>query len=316
MKSPVEMFRTFERKYARLGIALLILVLLPLVVNAQIEITLKNSFIEKFKNRVTVDTTFTVDKAHARPNPPKKDSDLHIAGRAPEIGLPIVAEIMNAKDEDAAVARIHSVEGTNMAVKMSGAWRLWCEHGGESQQIQGATLTAFTTTNPDHVFEIHPITSLDGKSITESLKPIKGFPTKDAETAFMSYENKKSEIVSNGAKKTTTIITSMGGFNYVEFKIEITDDPFSVSDGTLVFAKVLDLDGEVLVQKRRMVFVKGSEPEKALLKLHKGDIMHVLGVPRINLALVSFRRANAKTKPGILTWNLPYEMLIVGVYDE
>jgi hypothetical protein len=316
MRSPIEMSRTFERKYARLGIALLILVLLPVVVSAQIEITLKNSFIEKFKNRVTVDTTFTVDKAHARPNPPKKDADLHIAGRAPEIGLPIVAEIMNAKDEDAAVVRIHSVEGRNTAVKMSGAWRLWCEHGGESQQIQGAALTPFTTTNPDHVFEIHPITSIDGKSITGSLKPIKGFTTKDAETAFMSYENKRSQIVSNGAAKTTTIVTSMGGFNYVEFKIEITDDPFTVSDGTLVFAKVMDLDEEVLVQKRRMVFVKGSEPEKALLKLHKGDIMHVLGVPRINLALVSFRRTNAKTKPGILTWNLPYEMLIVGVYDE
>lgn len=316
MRSPIEMSRTFERKYARLGIALLILVLLPVVVSAQIEITLKNSFIEKFKNRVTVDTTFTVDKAHKHPNTAKKDGDLHIAGRAPEIGLPIVAELMNAKEEDAAVNLIHSVEGKPKTIKMSGAWRLWCEHGGESQQVQGAKLEAFTTTNPDHVFEIHPVTSLDGNSVIGSLKPIKGFPPKDAETAFMSYENKRSQIVSNGAKKTTTITTSMAGFNYVEFKIEITDDPFKVPDGTLVFAKVLDLDEEVLVQKRRMVFVKGSEPEKALLKLHKGDIMHVLGIPRINLALVSFRKANAKTKPGILTWNLPYEMLIVGVYDE
>ncbi|HEV2827998.1 MAG TPA: hypothetical protein VGW76_10390 [Pyrinomonadaceae bacterium] len=316
MRSPIQICQRIKSRYLRLSFALSVLVLLPVAVSAQIEITLKNSFIEKFKNRVTVDTTFTVDKAHKHPNTAKKDADLHIAGRAPEIGLPIVAEIMNAKGEEAALDLIHSVEGTNQTIKLSGAWRLWCEHGGESQQIQGAQLNPFTTTNPDHVFEIHPITSLNGKSVTRSLKPIKDFPTKDAETAFMSYENKRSQIISNGAKKTTTIITSMGGFNYVEFKMEIIDDLFAVPDGTLVFAKVLDLDDEVLVQKRRMVFVKDSEPEKAVKKLHKGDIMHVLGVPRINLALVSYRRTHAKTQPGILTWNLPYEMLIVGVYEN
>ena len=118
------------------GIGLLILLLIPVVAQAQIEITLKNSFIEKFKDRATIDATFTVDKAHKRPNPGAKDGDLHIAGRAPEIGLAIVAEIMNAKDEDSAVNLIHSVEGTNKTVKLSGAWRLWCEHGGESKQIQ------------------------------------------------------------------------------------------------------------------------------------------------------------------------------------
>jgi len=316
MKSPCENFLKNRLKSVRPAIVFITLLLSPVAASAQIEITLKNSFIEKFKNRVTVDATFTVDKAHAHPNPAKKDADLHIAGRAPEIGLPIVAEIMNARDEDFAVDRIHEVEGTNQTVKMSGAWRLWCEHGGESQQVQGATLTKFTTTNPEHVFEIHPITKLDGKSVVDSLKPITGFKAKDAEDAFTSYENKRSEIIRNGRKKTTTIVTSMGGFNYVEFKIELTDEPFPVQDGTLVFAKVLDLDDEILVQKRRMIFVKDSEPDKAVRQLHKGAVMHVLGVPRIDLALVSFRTAHAKTKPGILTWNLPYEMLIVGVYEE
>jgi hypothetical protein len=314
MKSPRQNSLIIRFKAALPAIAFLMLVLSPVAARAQIEITLKNSFIEKFKNRVTVDATFTVDKAHEHPNSAKKDADLHIAGRAPEIGLPIVAEIMNARTEDFAVDRIHAVEGTNQTVQMSGAWRIWCEHGGESQQIQGEALSKFTTTNPEHVFEIHPITKLDGKLLTDSLKPINGFKPKDAADAFMSYENKKSQILKQGTK--TTIVTSMGGFNYVEFKIELLENPFPVSDGTLVFAKALDLDDEVLVQKRRMVFVKGSDPEKALKLLHKGDTMHVLGIPRIDLALVSFRTKNANKKPGILSWNLPYEMLIVGVYED
>ncbi len=303
-------------KVAYRGLGLLIFLLLPVIAQAQIEITLKNSFIEKYKDRATVDTTFTVDKAHTRPNPGSKDGDLHIAGRAPEVGLPMVAEIMNAKDEDSAVNLIHSVEGKNKPVKLSGAWRIWCEHGGESKQIQGAPLEPFDTTNPSHVFEIHPIISLDGKSISESLKPITGFQTKDAETAFISYENKKSQISSNGTKKTTTIVTSMGGFNYVEFKIELNEAPHAVTDGTMVFAKVLDLGDDVLVQKRRMVFVKGTEPEAAVKKLSKGGTLHVLGVPRIDLALVSYRTQHAKASPGMLSWNLPYEMLIVGVYPD
>jgi hypothetical protein len=64
---------------------------------SQLELTLKNSFIKDFSNRATIKATFTVDKAHPRPNTPKKDADLHIAGRAPEIGLATVAEIMNAR---------------------------------------------------------------------------------------------------------------------------------------------------------------------------------------------------------------------------
>jgi hypothetical protein len=308
-------FPKYQLSFAK-AFSLFILLVLPVIGKAQIQITLKNSFIEKEKNRATIDATFTVDKAHVTPNPPSKDGDLHAAGRAPEIGLATVAEIMNARDEDTAVALIHSVEGKNQPIKLRGAWRIWCEHGGESKQIQGSTLAPFNTTNPPHVFEIHPIVSLNGQSIVESLRPINGFQTKDAETAFTNYENRKSQITLNAKKRTTTIITSMGGFNYVEFRIQLDEDPVQVSDGTLVFASVMDLDDDLLVQKRRMVFVKGTEPETAVKALKKGGKLHVLGMPRIDLALVSYRTKHVKDTPGILTWNLPYEMLIVAVYPN
>jgi hypothetical protein len=85
---------------------------------------LKNSFIEQNKNRATIDATYTVDKAHAHPNPPAKDDDMHIAGRAPnEVGLPTVAEIMNTADENAAVDLVHHVEGTKKTTNVTGAWR-------------------------------------------------------------------------------------------------------------------------------------------------------------------------------------------------
>lgn len=296
-------------------ILLLIILLLPIISHAETRLTLKNSFIEKYKNMVTIDATFTVDKAHKKPNSPSKDGDLHIAGRAPEIGLPAVAEIMNAAHEKEAVDLIHSVEGTDSPIKLSGAWRLWNEHGGGSNQVQGKKLEPFDTSNPDHLFEIHPVTRVGDISVLGSLRPIEGYTPKEAGNAFMRYENVKCQIIPKG--KTTAIVTSMVGYNYVEFIMELNEDKqHEVQDGRFVMASVLDLQEDLLVRNRRMVFVKDTEPEKIVRNLKKGDKLHVLGIPRIDLALVSWRAKHAKDRPEVLKWNLPYEIIIVGVYKN
>src|SRR5260221_3763245 len=95
-----------------------------------ITISLKNSFIKANKDRATIDATYTVDKAHAKANAPSKDGDLHVAGRAPEIGLATVAEIMNAKFAKAAVDAVHVAETSHGSIKLTGVWRLWAEHAG------------------------------------------------------------------------------------------------------------------------------------------------------------------------------------------
>jgi hypothetical protein len=286
----------------------------PTFLHAQIRITLKNSFIERYKNRTSIDITFIVDKAHAHANTPAKDGDLHIAGRAREVGLPIVAEILNAGQHADWVQTIHDAEGTGNPLHMSGAWRIWCEHGGLGDQIQGKALTAFTTTNPEHVFEIHPVTSIEGTDYTSSLVPIQGYEPKTAEQAFTSYEDKRSRISVSGAKRTTTIETAMAGMNYVEFVMKVTGPPWQVQDGSLVMAEVHDLEGELLIHNRRMVLPKGSAAELALRTASIGDEFHVLGMPRIDLAIVSWRTRNRATRPEVLTWNLPYEIIVVGLY--
>src|SRR5262249_50531823 len=261
-----------------------------------------------------IDTSYAVDKAHPRPNPPSKDGDLHVAGRADEVKLPIVAEIMNAKDDKAAVKIIHDAEGTGQRVALSGVWRLWCEHGGNSEQIQGEPLDPITTTNPDHVFEVHPITKLMSRSLLPTLKPIAGFTTKDAHDAFTKYEGIRCQIIPG--PDTTTLVTTMAGFNYVEFIMEINSKPVEVDDGLMVFCKALDLQGELLVRNRRMVMVRDSEVEQKTRGQPVGTKIHVLGLPRINLSLVSWRvEAAAKGRTDVLTWGLPYEIIVVGFYE-
>src|SRR5579859_2756738 len=95
---------------------------------AQIQITLRQGFIDSIKNKVTISTDYIIDKAHPRPNPGSKDGDMHVAGRSEAIGLPIVAEIMNAAGQAGAMKLVHSEEGKNETVSLTGVWRLWCEH--------------------------------------------------------------------------------------------------------------------------------------------------------------------------------------------
>jgi len=148
-----------------------VLVILPAGAVAEIHITLTNAFIDKYKDRVTIDATYTVDGAHKKPNAPSQDGDLHVAGRAPEIGLASVAVIMNAASVPTAVSAAQQAEGGS-AISISGVWRIWTEHGGDQQHIQGQALKPADTTNPDHVFQIHPITVIGGQAVLSTLVPI------------------------------------------------------------------------------------------------------------------------------------------------
>src|SRR5689334_6860457 len=97
----------------------------------QAKLTLRKSFIDSFKNKISISSEFMVFYAHPHANAPKDDADLHIAGYDKKIGLPIVAEIMNAEDENDAVDTIHKYEGhgkPDEAIELTGAWRLWAEH--------------------------------------------------------------------------------------------------------------------------------------------------------------------------------------------
>ena len=63
-----------------------------------------------------------------------------------------------------------------------------------------------------------------------------------------------------------------------------------------------------------MVFLKDTPPERAVRRLRRGDRLHVFGLPRINLSTVAWRTKHSKNNPELLDLNLPYEIIVVGVY--
>ena len=285
--------------------------------------TLNKDFIEKYRNLVTIEADMTVDvagKVHAA----KDDGDMHFSGRAKEVGLPFVAEIMNAKGQPGAVKAVRAAEG-NAPIKVKGAWRLWCEHAGKVIQKQGSPLdTPFADANPAHVFEIHPVTAVEKRTIENSVGEITGFKYKDPNTSFTHYENVGCKITDNG--DTVTIRTGMAGFNMPEFIMESVDTGdkkdkendaggMKVADGRFLFAAVRDLDGELLVRKVRCAFIKDTEAEVAVRKMKAGQRLHVVGIPRISLTLIHWRIEHKTDPEEPLTWNLPYEIIVVAVLN-
>ncbi len=306
-----------QRRYRNVLLASLCgVLLLPLTTAAENVLILNNAFIQKYKNRATIDADYIIDKAHKDPNPAKKDADIHVAGRAPnEIGLAVVAEMMNAREHKDALDAIHAAEGSGQSIKVTGSWRIWPEHGGEAAHTQGAPLAAFDTTNPDHVFEIHPITQIAGIDVRDTFHPIEGYEPKEAEQAFGLYERTRMRITPLSGNR-VKIETPMAGMNYVKFELELKEKPLPIDDGRMAMAKVKNDEGEVIVQKRRFVFVKDTEPERMIRDKGAGDCLVVLGIPRVDLALVDWRVRTSKKRPEVLTWSMAYEITVVGVYKD
>ena len=257
----------------------------------QIEITLRKSFIDSLKNRLTITVDYRIVKAHPKPNPADKDGDLHIAGTGSHIGLPMVAEIMNARDYPAALKLVHGYEGTKTEIPIKGAWRIWCEHAAKGeQQYQGSEFPEIVNSNPPHIFEIHPVTKIGIINLTSSLRPIDGFTYKDADAAFAKYLNTRCSIEPTG--NMVKITTHGVGYNYAEFWISVLDTRQNVvDDGRFVHCKVLDNDRKIICERMRMAFPKNSDAENRVSTMKPGEVMHVVGIPRIDLSEISDRVA-------------------------
>ncbi|TMI62695.1 MAG: hypothetical protein E6H07_14900 [Bacteroidetes bacterium] len=293
---------------------------------SQITMTLRKSFIDSFKNNLTINANYEVYFAHAKPNPAAKDGDLHFSGYDKKIGLPVVAEIMNAKENKNALDIIHEKEGKGKPdekIKLSGAWRLWCEHPGDIEAFkQGKMKIEIENTNPSHVFEIHPVTKVDTVDLMHTLHKTTGYTYKIAEDAFSRYSNLRCRISQNA--KTISIETNGIGYNYVDFWLELnSSNQQEVSDGLFAYCTIYDSEfdpededhDDLITHKLRVGFIKGSDLYNKVKTMKKGEFLHVAGIPRINLNLVRWRANNGSSRPEVLNWNLPYEMIAVGEID-
>ncbi len=259
-----------KTKSLKFGLTATLIALLCVPAFAEVNLTLKKSFIEKYRNRVTISTDFLVDHVKKSINTPKADGDLHIAGRPDnDIGLITVVEIQNARQAPDAVNLARSSAGKDTPIPVTGVWRVWFEHAGGADQVQGDPLKPANNTNPEHVFEIHPATRIGAHDLLATLKPVRGYDAPnntDSRIHMVETTRARMSVDSN----TVTIQVSGNNPNYIHFIMKLLPGPkgFQLADGSwtqpadgaFVFAKIYDPDDELLAHKRRIAFVKGSAP--------------------------------------------------------
>lgn len=292
----------------------------PSVCRADTTLALNTSFVKKYKDKATLNTSLRVDQHPATPHGISQggeDGDIHMAGRDSVVKLPLVAEIINAAMMKAAVQQLQQTSGSQ-AIPVTGVWRVWFEHPpGSGNQVQGQTVPVPTSSNPDHVFEIHPITNFNGVDVLPSFQEIKNssksYQAYPASKSFDNYEKLQATIK---ATKTAILITSSKvGYNYTEFVIELAGKPKDMGDSLMVLANVFDsgdLETPVTSRPHRMVFVKGTPAADELLKHSKGDTLHLLGIPRVNLSEVLAIASKNGTNT-VQSVPLPYEMIVAAV---
>jgi hypothetical protein len=321
----------------RFQVALVIttLVFAPIICRAEITVSLTRGFVKKVKDKATISTKFRVDEHHDHPNPVgtgSDDGDIHIAGRDSVVRLPMVAEIINGRKENDTLSFLLQ-RSLDEEVSLIGVWRFWFEHPGHNDQIQTDQMPPPPKgTNPDHIFEFHPIVQFGPFDCRDSFTPIKdgakefkGYPAKKV---FDSYE--KRPVIISSPNNGITITSTKADFNYANFEMRLAGKPKDVGDGYIVFANIYaagaGADADPVVEgSRRMIFVKGTAPGNAVRDLKKGAKLHVLGIPRVNLnqvfAIASGLQGEEVYSAGWSTSDecspenpcLPYEMIIVAI---
>jgi hypothetical protein len=277
-------------------------------------VDIDRSFLERVKDRVTIDAGFIVDNAMKKPNADLLDGDLHIAGRVPEIGFRIVAELENAAEATRAMAVFQRAESTHATLPLRGVWRLWPEHTLIPED-QRDTVPQLTTPNVDHIFEFHPIVRVAGVSALDTFHPVDGYRPGNARRSFGIYEAAECNLTLRPT--TVRLRTSNFLYNDVHFILELGSGPrVAVPGGRFVRGAALDTDGNRLVDDLRFVLVENSAPERAVRALRPGGRLHVWGLPRVSFSELSRRIAAAGSNPAGLKGKLPYEIIVLGVYPK
>jgi hypothetical protein len=284
-----------------------------MVAQDQVQIELKRSFIERYKDRVTIDATFTVDAVAERPNPAMFDGDFHFAGRAPEIGLRLVGEILNAESADSAVDRVKQAHASERPIRLTGAWRLWPEHAFGAREQQGRQAGPLPNANPDHVFEIHPVTRADGINLLHTVQPVQGYLPGNPGRTLGIYEDAKYRLEVKPESVVLTVTTGL--YNDVHFVAELSREPQRiVGDGRFVYAAALDdTDSTRLVERVRLVFLRNTAAERTIRTMKAGARLHLWGKPRVSFADISRIIRESASNPARLEGPLPYEILVLGV---
>jgi hypothetical protein len=320
-------------RFLRVAMFAFLFVFLTISSATAVEITFKKSFIEENRNRATMTLPdFQVRGTHSHAKPIDEtgkrsgdDGDIHCSGWSDTLGFALVAEISNARLAQNGVDELVDAKGKS-PIEVTGLWRIWPEHARQEPFSQGSEeIPVLNDTNPDHIFELHPLTTVAGVSVLPTFTEIndgqKEFKYKDATEAFDAYDT--HEFSFRSTSKTVTVRTPAIGYNYVRFRVKLLETPsHALDDGGISFYASVFADDDVnaeaevpITGKVRFILAPGTEPFNILTQKQPLDVVRLIALPRLNFALLSWRVAHKAQDPAIANWTIPYEMLVLAVVE-
>jgi hypothetical protein len=193
--------------------------------SAHTSVTLSRKFIESLMDRATLDIAFEVDQVEGATNRPQNDNVCRASGRAPEVQLPTVIQVINAGLFPEAIEAVKAAEGREKPIAVQGAWRVWFSQAGTQNQTRGSPIPKrLASSNHDHVFELYPTTNIEKCSLLKFFKKLDGRQAKPADVAIPALENTPFRIPRE-QHEMVSISSRAPGFNYVEFVMEVGVDP-------------------------------------------------------------------------------------------
>lgn len=256
------------------------------------------------------------EKAH----PVDKDCDLHVPLRSEAIKVPMLGEIKNACSIPEGVTSTHWTEELRplekKTVKAEGVFRVWLEHPPEEEgerQCECEELPLYTSSNPDHMVELHPLTRLDDKSFLDHVKAVekgkKKYKGSDGKRLTSTLEKKKITIQKETEDGESYIVIRgpKTGFNHWTLQATVKTTPKKARDGHYFAVDVLS--GAKVVKVNLPAFtIAGTETDKKITKAKAGDKVTLFGLVRLDLKTIL--KLVKDTEREI---KMPYEMAVLAV---
>lgn len=295
------------------AVAVASVLLLPLA-NAS-ELRIRKELLEKQADRALITVKGRFDHVKDTVNSLEKDCDLHAPIRAQKIRLAIVGEFMNACSKGIKPAEVRQLTKTT-AVEIEGVFRVWFEHAGKKDEVltEEEPLAAYTSPNPPHAVEIHPIVRVGQKKFFHTIGPIEKegrfYRAKTAKTlaAYLKRKITLQEFLGSDGEEYVSIESGGSLPNYFRLNAELASAPKQTADGHEALVDVLDGDQPV-TRSLRVMSIAGTAADADFNGLSKGKQFTFWGISRLNLQKVLDALEESPGEPIAI----PIELVILAV---
>ncbi len=254
------------------------------------ELRLRKGLVEQRADRALITVAARFDHVKSTVNTLDKDCDLHAPIRTEEIRVAVVGEFMNACSTglDPAEVRRWTASGEE---KIEGVLRIWFEHPGDKNEVltEEKPLAAYSSSNPPHAVEVHPITRVGDRSFLSAIGPVQKdgqvFKAKGPQqlTSLLRRKITVQEYDGQDGEEYLSIESGCCLPNYFRLSAVFRSAPKATQDGR---SAVVDLVSgqKVLAARIRMFSIDGTTANEAFGKLKTGTRFIFWGITRLDAA--------------------------------